>query len=90
MTAKELNKQVRQLKIKAIKNKFENEGQKYFVIVENEIKPELIRLHNIDKELKYFNIESLKTLIVLNRMYRAIPFHRFGIFAELKYNSLTI
>jgi hypothetical protein len=73
----------RELNIKAIDNRIKNEGEKYFQIIEDEIKPELIRLHNIDKELNYFSLESLKTLIILNRLYRAIPMHRFGIYAEI-------
>lgn len=84
MKKQELNRDIRRLysQYKANSGKGDADLTKYFEWVEKTAKPELIRLYNADTSLKSLNANNLRLLIRLNLVYRAIPFHKFGLYID--------
>lgn len=85
MTKQELNAAV-----KRVANKYKNNSPKegedldpYFKWVENEIKPEVLRLYRADTTLQSLTADNLRRLLRLNVLLRVIPFHQFGLHVEL-------
>lgn len=51
----------------------------YFDFLDNVAKPEFLRLYHADPEMEKLNTKSFKIMIVLNRKYQWVKFHRFGL-----------
>ena len=77
MTAKELNRDIKRLEAKY--NKLKDSGDvKYYKELPSIMK-EFARLHGADNGAEYMNLNSLKTMIRLNRILNIIPHHQFFI-----------
>jgi hypothetical protein len=78
MTKQELNRDVKRLfKKEQSLNATHMTCEDFYTIIDNEIKPEFLRLYRADKNCEYFNLQSLKMLISLNQRYSIIPQHQF-------------
>ena len=75
MTKQELNRDINRMYINYISNK-NNTIMKFDY---NAMFEEYRRLYYADDELKYMNKKSIRIMLILNRIYRIIPFHMFGI-----------
>lgn len=82
MTAKELNRDIKRLAKKDADISKMNSNDAYYQLRESLIK-EYTRLYYADKEFKYMNAASMRIMIRLNGIYRAIPLHQFGLNIEL-------
>lgn len=76
MTTQELNRDINRL-YKAIEKSKGKES--YYEDLENVHSKEFKRLYNADNNFEYMNKKSILILMVLNRRFRFIPFHNFGI-----------
>lgn len=77
MTARELNRDIKRLEAKY--NKLKDMGEvKYYKELPSIIK-EFARLHGADNGAEYMNLNSLKTMIRMNRVLNIIPQHQFFI-----------
>lgn len=85
MTTKERNRDIKRL-AKAIKNfpDTDKTGKTAYEFIDGYAKKEFIRLHNADNSFQSLSNESILLLIGLNRTYRFIPFHRFGLGIDYK------
>jgi len=72
MKKKELNQAIKKL-YKYAKN--DNIDFEY-------LNKEYKRLHDMDKQTEYLNINSLRMLIDLNRRFNIVPHHRFLIYID--------
>jgi len=75
MTKQELNRDVKRLWNNHLK--CDNYDQ-----IEKTVIPEFKRLYGADKDFKYLNRDNILRIMVLNRKYNIIPFHRFGLMID--------
>lgn len=74
MTARELNQAIKRLG---------KEFKKAETIEQVEsLKDEFLRLYNADNKGEYLNLQSLKTMMCINRTYRFVQLHMFYIQME--------
>lgn len=60
-------------------SRLDNGGEQEY----EDIRKEVARYHNLDKEGKLCNVNSLKILCVMNRIMQGVPTHRFGLNFEI-------
>ncbi len=83
MTNKELNRDIKRL-YNAYKSKCGGEAtDEYFAWIENQVKPEFVRLYHADNTFQVLTADNIRRMLVLNRVLRAIPFHQFGLYIEV-------
>lgn len=80
MTAKELNRDIKWLRKKAIKWA---KNSSYSPETETALKMEYRRIYYADPTFEYLNRKSIITMIRLNLSLRVITFHHFGINIDL-------
>lgn len=83
MTTTELNRDVKRL-LKTFQKIDNNNLEDYFKVVDEQIKPEFLRLYRADDTLESFNKTSLLIMIRLNNKFRFVPLHQFGIYINLE------
>ena len=84
MTKAELNRDIKRLKKAFDKRKLgdtNNWVPKDWVDYEEEqekLRQEFLRLYRADPNFEYYNLLSLKIMLLINNSLRAVPFHNFG------------
>lgn len=77
MTARELNRDIKRLESKY--NQLKDMGEvKYYKELPSIVK-EFARLHGADNGAEHMNLNSLKTMIKMNRVLNIVPQHLFFI-----------
>lgn len=84
MTNKELNRDIKRLKIAVVKHRADNsvDNPKYYEQIEV-FKKEFTRLYDADREFKVINRDNIVFMLRFNVLYRAIPFHQFGLMINI-------
>lgn len=78
MTKQQINNKVKQLHNK-VKQLEKLDIDDHFKALDKEIKPLFREIYNSDKTFNLMNKKSILVMLVLNRRFRIIPFHQFGI-----------
>ena len=85
MTNAELNRDWKRLYKKYQNNlSVNNNLDKYYGVLENEIKPEFRRLYHADSMAESVNENSLRIMVALNLSLRVINLHMFLIGIKIK------
>lgn len=75
MTARELNRDIKRLEKRYNELKAVG-GDTYYNEIES-VKKEFRRLHGADNEAFYINLNSMKTMVRMNRELRILEIHEF-------------
>lgn len=86
-TAKELNKEIRQLEKKIARLKNETDIKKiilseFYETIEKDIKPSFLKCLNDDPGFILMNKASIKIMLYINHHFTFIQWYRFGINME--------
>lgn len=84
MTTAELNRDIKKLYNNQVKAFADLGIEEFTEYKKNVLKPEWLRLYGADREMKYMTAKSIKIMIVLNRKWRIIHAHEFGLFINEK------
>jgi len=78
MTAKELNRDIKRLRLKIEKMKHSENHEEWFKFIDNEAKQEFIRLYHADTSMQSMSKQSIIIMIGLNVSHRFLPLHNFA------------
>ena len=77
MTPRELNKDIKSLKDKCVRN-YPSQSE------EEDVKKEFLRLYLADRKFEYMNKQSVLIMFRLNLRFRFVGLHTFGLHLNLE------
>lgn len=84
LTKTELNRDIKWLHRLQAKAKDNESVEKYYKLIEEEVKPEFMRLYRADSKIEQMNFKSFKMMYRMNLSHRFVPLHMFAIGIEIK------